>query len=285
MSLLSRISWRWQLWLLNAAGMLYFFALLLGALAIGLLVTIPDVYKNDLDTMHRRRLAAVFVFVSLLLNFACLRYYSTRSHLKADNFMLPQSGEETAVCRTCQISRPPRAKHCSLCDVCVLKRDHHCFFGGCCVGFHNQRYFIVFCFYTAIGALYSTSVTFSYLSNHYADILSLEFYRLLPPWLIWHWYYGYITVNIVAMVLFAYFNFMAFTAGLFYFIFQCFLLWRGQASYEFFTGVKRYSHSLWENLRSVFGPWWFLNFLVPLPFLRSPDDGFVWRVVHDFKQM
>ncbi|XP_064639077.1 palmitoyltransferase ZDHHC4-like [Lineus longissimus] len=52
--------------------------------------------------------------------------------------------QEDNACQTCDFIKPARSKHCSTCDICIFKFDHHCVWTNRCVGGRNQRYFLIF---------------------------------------------------------------------------------------------------------------------------------------------
>ncbi|KAK0617458.1 DHHC palmitoyltransferase-domain-containing protein [Immersiella caudata] len=59
-----------------------------------------------------------------------------------------------AACQTCQLLKPARSKHCSICKRCIGKLDHHCIFINNCVGVGNHHWFILLLLSTAVLTLY-----------------------------------------------------------------------------------------------------------------------------------
>ncbi|KAI1292720.1 palmitoyltransferase for Vac8p, partial [Mortierella claussenii] len=57
-------------------------------------------------------------------------------------------------CDICSIVKPDRCHHCSECNKCVLRMDHHCPWVRGCIGYNNHKFFFLFIFYASLVALW-----------------------------------------------------------------------------------------------------------------------------------
>lgn len=72
-------------------------------------------------------------------------------------------------CISCNIIRPPRAKHCRHCDHCVEVFDHHCPYAGVCIGDGNYLFFCLLLLCGMISNLYSVIFCIWFLKDNWSS--------------------------------------------------------------------------------------------------------------------
>eukprot|EP00899_Mesostigma_viride_P006860 jgi/Mesvir1/16175/Mv08440-RA.1 len=78
------------------------------------------------------------------------------------------------VCDTCGIPRPARSKHCSICNRCVARFDHHCAWMNNCIGAKNTRYFLAFLVVNVFMCAYGVYVAVAVLVGQVKDRAVLQ---------------------------------------------------------------------------------------------------------------
>lgn len=94
-------------------------------------------------------------------------YYPTP---KNKTFNVKNCDYESKFCTTCKFYRPPRAVHCSTCNMCVERFDHHCPFVSNCVGQRNYRFFYWFLVFGSLLGVYAAASSATALGLRIRDI-------------------------------------------------------------------------------------------------------------------
>ncbi|KAL7302363.1 palmitoyltransferase ZDHHC3 [Trichogramma pretiosum] len=178
-------------------------------------------------------------------------------------------GQVIFKCPKCCSIKPERAHHCSVCQRCIRKMDHHCPWVNNCVGENNQKYFVLFTFYVAGISLQSLMLCVQQFTTcvrqEWKDCTTFS-----PP----------ATVILLLFLTFEALLFAIFTAVM--------LGTQLQAIWNDETGIEQLKkeearwvrNSHWKSLQAVFGRFsiaWFSPFTSP-PNTKNKLDAYLYSV-------
>lgn len=153
-------------------------------------------------------------------------------------------------CATCNIYRPPRCTHCSVCDNCVERFDHHCPWVGNCIG--KRNYWLFYSFVTTTGTL---TVFCFCLSTAHVGLLGRDALEKHTTWGtadgVW---WAILEAPMSAFLAIYTFAFALFTLGLC--LYHSHLVVTNQTTYEQIKGTysepgNPFHRGPWQNCRSI----------------------------------
>ncbi|MBN3298772.1 ZDH22 Palmitoyltransferase, partial [Amia calva] len=263
-----------KLRLLNAIAPTYFFTATVVTFALHFYFFLPTIFARPDAGFGTATLLHTVVFLYLMLN-ALGNYVMTIRY--------PAESATDHIVPVCSPDCPDRVdahylfngRHfCKLCKKVILKRDHHCFFTGNCIGNKNMRYFIMFCIYTSCTCLYSLVLGVAYLTVEYSISFEnpLTFLTLLPL-STGYFFLGAIPGQqfFLILMLYVWLGIGLTCAG--FCCQQVLLVARGQTWCQVWKGQLVEAHSSWRaNLSDVFGRRWLLGFFLPVQTVETPQD-------------
>ncbi|KAJ6135066.1 hypothetical protein N7512_000226 [Penicillium capsulatum] len=85
-------------------------------------------------------------------------------------------------CHTCHFVKPARSKHCSLCQACVSRHDHHCVWLMNCIGADNYVYFLLLLLSLSVLLIYGTLLGYSLLCQTLERLVPVDLQAAMQNW-------------------------------------------------------------------------------------------------------
>lgn len=150
------------------------------------------------------------------------------------------------------------------------------------MGFRNQRNFVVYTLYVFIGCIYGAYLLSHYL-GHFYEIRSHEGWAFVPVVAAWKLVTGNMNLTHFILLVEMYICILMAVVSAYVLAWEMSVIIAGRTTYEVRIGLKKYkSKSVFDNLRSVFGPYWLIQLLLPFP-TELPSDGTVWETTNEMK--
>nr|XP_033809166.1 palmitoyltransferase ZDHHC22 [Geotrypetes seraphini] len=242
--------------LLNVVAPVYFVCIATVTFALQLLLFIPNTFQDSSTSTSRLSPALLHGALLLFLLINVLGNYI---------LVIQNSPEDVGAKDGRRSALLANSHFCKLCGRMSLKRDHHCFFTGNCIGSSNVRNFLMFCFYTAFSCFYSLVAGVAYVSLLSAVSFAnpLTFLTLLP--LSIRRFFSGTLLGLEMFVILMLFLWLGIgLACIGFCCHQLLLILRGQARYQARRGRAPLARPWQENLRHVFGKRWMLGLLLPV---------------------
>ncbi|XP_049320196.1 palmitoyltransferase ZDHHC22 [Astyanax mexicanus] len=272
-----------KLRMLNAIAPVYFYIATAATIVLHFFLFIPTIFQTSGVVLCPIMLLPTAIFLFFMLN--ALGNYSM-------TIWFPAESANENIIPVCSPDCPDRVdahyllngRHfCKLCKKVIMKRDHHCFFTGNCIGNRNMRYFIMFSIYTSCTCLYSLVLGVAYLSVEYSISFEnpLTFLTLLPL-STGYFFLGSISglQFFLVLMLYVWLGIGLVSAG--FCCQQVLLVARGQTWCQLQKGQLVESRGTWRsNLSDVFGSRWVLGFFFPVQTVEMTPGN--WQRYHEHK--
>lgn len=154
---------------------------------------------------------------------------------------------------------------------------------GCCIGYHNHRYYIMAVFYAWLAAQYMLWLQWDYIWENLGGLsIWTAWYIVFPQFAIIFRCIG-LYQFILACMQMSSLTMLGLTSYML--ITQIMLITRGQSQHEFVQNIRSYDLGMPGNIYNVMGTRWYLAWLNP--FIPSPllGDGLKFPLTNEYETM